>query len=273
MAIKCGNGPHYHDTVVQVKRCHGQSYQVRDMSLVDYLTDAPLFCVDCGIRHSHHQNAAGTVGRYLKSDLHPDACAKVQEELELAPMMPFFSTAVGTWAEWVTMYRAHQAQQVPGLSGVTYGDAAATFRAPTTADHGRDANLAAATGTENPRYAGVRTAREQARVVLAALAPGHDKFRVAVQLPDDKLRFFQIDTPLRGKWAGCVFTKEQAGDDLYKVRDIVREEAVLRAVIADALGCLERYGLELGACGLCGRTLTDEESRARGIGPVCIDKL
>lgn len=156
-------------------------------------------------------------------------------------------------------------QQVPGLPGVTFNDAAAAFSAPPVTPP--------TTGSANPRYAGVREARVQARVMLAALAPGHDKFRVAVQLPDDKLRFFQIDTPLRGKWAGCVFIKEQAGDDLHKVRDIVREEAVLRAVIADARGCLERYGLELGACGMCGRTLTDEESRARGIGPVCFDKL
>lgn len=171
-------------------------------------------------------------------------------------------------------------QQVPGLPGVTYGDVAATFsdtgaepKDYTAADYRRDANLAAATGTVNPRYAGVRAAREEAKKVLATLVPGHDKFRVAVQLPGDKLRFFQLDMPLKGKWAGCLFMKEQASDELYRVRDIVREEAVLNAVIADAQGALKRYGLELGSCGMCGRTLTDEASRALGIGPVCIDKL
>lgn len=174
-----------------------------------------------------------------------------------------------------------EVQQVPGLPGVTYGDVAATFsdtgaepHGYTTEDYRRDANLAAATGTRNPRYAGVREARTEAKKVLAALAPDHSTFRVAVQLSaDDKLRFFQLDTPLKGRWVGCVFMKEQAGDDLHKVRDIVREEAVLRAVIADAEGALVRYGLELGACGMCGRTLTDEESRARGIGPICAEKL
>ncbi len=30
-----------------------------------------------------------------------------------------------------------------------------------------------------------------------------------------------------------------------------------------------RYGKELGVCGVCGRTLTNEASRAAGIGPVC----
>jgi uncharacterized protein DUF6011 len=33
-----------------------------------------------------------------------------------------------------------------------------------------------------------------------------------------------------------------------------------------------RYGQELGECGHCGRTLTDEASRAAGIGPVCASK-
>ena len=28
-----------------------------------------------------------------------------------------------------------------------------------------------------------------------------------------------------------------------------------------------------GSCGHCGRTLTNEESRARGIGPICAGKM
>jgi hypothetical protein len=33
-----------------------------------------------------------------------------------------------------------------------------------------------------------------------------------------------------------------------------------------------RYGMLIGKCGVCGRTLTDEESRANGIGPVCAER-
>lgn len=33
-----------------------------------------------------------------------------------------------------------------------------------------------------------------------------------------------------------------------------------------------RYGQEIGACGHCGRDLTNEESRAAGIGPICRNK-
>jgi hypothetical protein len=37
----------------------------------------------------------------------------------------------------------------------------------------------------------------------------------------------------------------------------------------ELLEAAARYGRELGQCGLCGRDLTDEASRAAGIGPVC----
>lgn len=246
-SITCAKCKGTHDSVRLVRACH-EGYLVLTMTLTDNLNQRPVFCVDCRIRNTSHQNAEGTVGRYLASDLHPEACTKLQHELELAPMMPMKTEACvweGTWEEWVTLYRAH---------------------------------VAHATGTPRPnrvnRYAAVKKLRQEAREVLASLVPDHSTFRVAVQLdPTDKLRFFQIDTPLKGQWVGCVFMKEQASDETYKVRDIAREEAVLRLVIADAKGALTRYGLELGACGMCGRTLTDEESRARGIGPVCIEKL
>jgi hypothetical protein len=32
------------------------------------------------------------------------------------------------------------------------------------------------------------------------------------------------------------------------------------------------YGQEIGSCGLCGRSLTDEASRARGLGSDCASK-
>lgn len=45
---------------------------------------------------------------------------------------------------------------------------------------------------------------------------------------------------------------------------------VVRKIIADGpKEAMIRYGREIGECGNCGRTLTDAESRAAGIGPVC----
>lgn len=49
-------------------------------------------------------------------------------------------------------------------------------------------------------------------------------------------------------------------------------ESLYRKVIADPAAAMARYGLEMGRCGYCGRDLTDEESRTRGIGPVCYAK-
>lgn len=45
--------------------------------------------------------------------------------------------------------------------------------------------------------------------------------------------------------------------------------SLLAAVVADPHAAMERFGRELGRCGVCGKTLTDETSRAFGIGPVC----
>ena len=47
----------------------------------------------------------------------------------------------------------------------------------------------------------------------------------------------------------------------------------LRAIMADPQAAMAAYGLLTGCCGHCGRLLEDEQSVARGIGPVCLAKL
>jgi Family of unknown function (DUF6011) len=51
-------------------------------------------------------------------------------------------------------------------------------------------------------------------------------------------------------------------------------EAKLAAAVINAAPqlAMSAYGKLIGHCGCCGRALTDEESRARGIGPECIKK-
>lgn len=87
---------------------------------------------------------------------------------------------------------------------------------------------------------------------------------------EGQLRFFKVEYG-KNKWEGYVFIKEQAGDDLFAVRNKQRRERITAAILNDP-DALARYGQELGVCGDCGRTLTDETSRAIGIGPVCRDK-
>lgn len=88
------------------------------------------------------------------------------------------------------------------------------------------------------------------------------------------LRFIHVDRPEEGRWAGYLFVKEQAGDEKFPVRNKVRRDALLSLIDEQGvLECLSRYGREIGQCGVCGRTLTDETSRSYGIGPVCRDKI
>jgi hypothetical protein len=98
--------------------------------------------------------------------------------------------------------------------------------------------------------------------------------RYAVDGDDGNLKFYHVDRPTEGKWAGYTFVKVQAGDEYYPVKGKGPREAVL-AKIAEAgiEAAMLRYGREIGACGHCGRTLTNPESRELGIGPVCRAKM
>lgn len=92
--------------------------------------------------------------------------------------------------------------------------------------------------------------------------------RYAVE-EDGTLEFFKVKN---GNRAGFVFLDVQASDDWHAVRNVTRIRAILDLIAADARAALVRYGVELGECGRCGKALTDEASRAAGIGPVCITK-
>lgn len=87
------------------------------------------------------------------------------------------------------------------------------------------------------------------------------------------LRFYKIDRPTEGRWAGRVFVSVQASDDWFPIRNADTRRAILEAIAADVTGALRRYGTEIGSCGHCGRTLTDATSRAFGVGPICRGRL
>jgi len=89
----------------------------------------------------------------------------------------------------------------------------------------------------------------------------------------DKLRFFKVNTPTEGRWAKFTFVNEVfGGGNNVAIRNSQLRETVLIG-IADDSGALARFGQELGVCGNCGRDLTDAESRALGIGPICRQNL
>ena len=98
--------------------------------------------------------------------------------------------------------------------------------------------------------------------------------RYAVTGDDGEMKFYHVDRPTEGRWAGYVFVKVQAGDELHNLRSRATREGVLAKIAADGVqAAMLRYGREIGKCGHCGRTLTNEESRKVGIGPICRAKM
>lgn len=88
---------------------------------------------------------------------------------------------------------------------------------------------------------------------------------------DTRLRFYVVDRPDKGRWAGKTFVSVMASDERHPVRGNAAT-AVLARIAADPEQASLTYGREVGRCGRCGRTLTDADSRARGIGPDCASK-
>jgi uncharacterized protein DUF6011 len=92
--------------------------------------------------------------------------------------------------------------------------------------------------------------------------------RYAVE-EDGVLKFFKVKN---GNRAGMVFLDVQASDDWHAIRQVARIRKIVATIAQDPHAAMVRYGHELGECGRCGRTLTDEASRAAGIGPICASK-
>ena len=85
----------------------------------------------------------------------------------------------------------------------------------------------------------------------------------------------------RSKWDGWIFVSDgaeygsqkrygrQAPGSIYT--GLIQDE--LKKILADPQEAAAEYGRITGTCGLCSRPLEDEESVARGIGPVCMRKF
>lgn len=84
--------------------------------------------------------------------------------------------------------------------------------------------------------------------------------------------------PLTGKNPNAIYVKHSdgtylgkvAGSRLFTVASVSPEvEGEIMAVASDPLNSAIAYGKRYGKCSVCARTLTDEDSINRGIGPVC----
>lgn len=104
---------------------------------------------------------------------------------------------------------------------------------------------------------------ERVNTWMADVPDGHYAVQAA---GDSQLGFYRVGTTKRG------FRKlhRQLSDDhIYISPQDPHNEAVWIAIAADPAAAAKRYGHELGICGVCSRTLTNEISRELGIGPVC----
>lgn len=106
----------------------------------------------------------------------------------------------------------------------------------------------------------------------AAKKPNVPAGRYAVRADDGTVGFFVLEIGTSGKWDGFQFLKRQAGDTEYPVKGDARQ-LILQTIEKDPKGAAVLYGMELGVCGLCGKALTNPESREAGIGPVCATKF
>lgn len=73
--------------------------------------------------------------------------------------------------------------------------------------------------------------------------------------------------------SGAFIVVQEIGDDEQRMSKVVARQALQKIVDAGIEESSMRYGREIGVCGVCGRKLTNEDSRQLGIGPVCAEKL
>jgi hypothetical protein len=90
---------------------------------------------------------------------------------------------------------------------------------------------------------------------------------------NNDLDFWKVDRPTEGRWAGRTFVKRViGGKPNVAVRGATASSALAAILKADPAKAAQRYGQEIGRCSRCNRHLTDETSRAAGMGPECRSK-
>lgn len=81
------------------------------------------------------------------------------------------------------------------------------------------------------------------------------------------LRFYAVKAG-KGKWEGRTFINRFKSDELGRVFRAEQAE-VVAAILADPADARNTFAVETTHCYVCGRRLTDAESRRLGIGPDC----
>jgi len=150
-------------------------------------------------------------------------------------------------------------RKIPDVAMVVRGEAAATRNGASR---------------EDLRQARQASAADLRRPGACDLEPGG--YAVPSRTGRNDLDFWWLDRPGAGKWDGWTFASRVIGGHPdQRVSRGEQKEALARLMAlspAERADARSRFGRELGNCYVCGRTLTDEASRAAGIGPVCASR-
>lgn len=84
---------------------------------------------------------------------------------------------------------------------------------------------------------------------------------------DGEIDFYRV----KESKAGNLYVQVQASDAFHFVPN--GSATILPCIAEDPRAASILYGHTIGSCGVCNRTLTDAESLAAGIGPICRTKL
>lgn len=90
---------------------------------------------------------------------------------------------------------------------------------------------------------------------------------------DNAVSFYRVERPDRGRYAGRIFVTLHTGGGDQSLNAGHAQSVLDRIAEAGPAEASRRYGIELGHCGVCGRELTNDTSRERGIGPKCAARL
>lgn len=108
-----------------------------------------------------------------------------------------------------------------------------------------------------------------APVVYPIPEPGYYMANVLVN-GEIMMRFYRVTKKRNSDIKRFV---RQSGDNWINWIEPTERRMAAALICAAPTLAMEAYGKLLGVCGCCGRSLTDPESRARGIGPECIKKF
>jgi hypothetical protein len=112
----------------------------------------------------------------------------------------------------------------------------------------------------------------QADAAVAKLAPG--RYALPRTTPDgsgNMINFFKVFETRKGN--RIVMLIARGSGDYSEVRlSVGHQIAAAKHIAEDSMAAMVLYGRETATCGRCGRALSNDASRAAGIGPECAKK-